>query len=672
MREGKDGMLKVSNINVKFEDKEIFKNANFLAYPNELTVVTGQSGSGKTTLFDILRKERNDYEEYQVDNQNNFYRITAMTQDNIFIDDLTVSQHIGMFQKTEFIERITNELDIFSFYKKKIKELSGGERQRLSFLLSIMQNSYILLCDEPTASLNQNYAQSLCDFLLEYAKKGHIVIIMTHDDIIIKHADSLYQIENSQLVLKYSDFSYPLTKHSDKKIISLPFKTYIYLLFNKKINILMTLLISLSIALLSFSFSYGNLSQYYYDQELSLTNQTAIVYKEILPNEFSSFSFYEEPLTKHEISKLKNIKGIKDVWALYVGTQNFYVQMEEQQTPLKQFKLYKNDSLIQEMTYDETETGYSDVTYNDNFDYSHDPNIYKKFNNPNGVYITTSLLDKLGIDIDVLDENCELEFPIRVPQYTILNYARFVSNDGSLLKYGCVISAKLQTIRLKISGILNTSSFSLGINSLMTDDAVFYPLNIAEQYIQMYHVTETKKFTSIYDNQVYQAIPFEAPYYIISFDDNADYDAIIESLNDIGLSYDSRYIYNSTLVDSLVSVRYQIVFVALGLFVLLSVLYIIIQMNQKKTLNTFYQFFKHLGLSMNEIKKININKIVCDMIFKIILSCLFAIIIIQCSQYLTLELTIFDIKTSLMVITMIVLWELITYALIQKGKRYND
>lgn len=656
-------MLKVNNINVSYEDKIIFKNANFIAYPNELTVVIGQSGSGKTTLFNILKTQKD------INDSNFCYRITAMMQNSVFIDDLRVDQHISMFKKTPFIEKIINELDVLSFYKKKIKQLSGGERQRLAFLFAIMQDSYILLCDEPTASLNKDYSQKISVFLKEYAHQGHVVVVMTHDDILIRESDCLYQIDNLKILKKKNGVSKNLDVIPKKNSFSLPLRTYFYLIINKKISLIMILLISLSISLLSFSFSYGNLSQKYFNEERSLSNLTAVIYKEILPNEFSGYSYYEEPLMSQEITQIKNIEGVKDIWALYCGNPNLYINLEDEQSTKKSFKLYEDNELIKETVLDETDEGYNDITYNSDFDYSQDPAIYKDFGNKDGVYITISLLEKLGINIDELNNKSELEFSIRIPQYTILNYAQFISNDGEIEKYGHNVSTKMQTVRLKISGILNTSSFSLGINSLMTDNAIFYPLEVANQYVQKYRVQESISFKSVYDGQTYQAIPFETPYYIISFDNNADYNLIINKLDELGLSYDSRYIYNSTLMDSLISNRYQIIFITAILFVLLSILYVVIQMNQKKSFDNFNYFFKSLGFNKKEIKQINVNRVICNMLMKIILSSLLIFIIIYCSHYFTSELTIFDIRTALIMIGMIILLELMTYLSIQKGKQ---
>ena len=76
--------------------------------------------------------------------------------------------------------------------------MSGGEKQRVCIARALLQEGKILLCDEPTGSLNQALANDIIKSLIDVHKKNkNILIVVTHDDRLI---------ENFDCVIKYDDF----------------------------------------------------------------------------------------------------------------------------------------------------------------------------------------------------------------------------------------------------------------------------------------------------------------------------------------------------------------------------------------------------------------------------------------------------------------------------------
>ncbi|WRK55789.1 ATP-binding cassette domain-containing protein [Coprobacillaceae bacterium CR2/5/TPMF4] len=55
--------------------------------------------------------------------------------------------------------------------KKKVKLLSGGQKQRVALLRAIIKNVDILLCDEPTGSLDQENSQAVFELLKRSKRK---------------------------------------------------------------------------------------------------------------------------------------------------------------------------------------------------------------------------------------------------------------------------------------------------------------------------------------------------------------------------------------------------------------------------------------------------------------------------------------------------------------------
>ena len=74
----------------------------------------------------------------------------------------------------------------------------------------MLKDTDIIILDEPTASLDLENAEMIYRFLNELKDFGKIIIISTHDENIIKKADTRYKIEHKKLILEYANH------HEDK------------------------------------------------------------------------------------------------------------------------------------------------------------------------------------------------------------------------------------------------------------------------------------------------------------------------------------------------------------------------------------------------------------------------------------------------------------------------
>lgn len=74
--------------------------------------------------------------------------------------------------------------------------LSGGERQRAAIARAIVGAPALLLCDEPTGSLDSHSAASVLNLIDDLHDSGHTVVVITHDPLVAKHANRLLEIED--------------------------------------------------------------------------------------------------------------------------------------------------------------------------------------------------------------------------------------------------------------------------------------------------------------------------------------------------------------------------------------------------------------------------------------------------------------------------------------------
>jgi putative ABC transport system ATP-binding protein len=79
------------------------------------------------------------------------------------------------------------------------KKLSGGQKQRVSIARALVTNPTMILCDEPTASLDAKSAAIIMEELKDLAKEGKAVIIVTHDLRLRKFADKIIYVEEGKV-----------------------------------------------------------------------------------------------------------------------------------------------------------------------------------------------------------------------------------------------------------------------------------------------------------------------------------------------------------------------------------------------------------------------------------------------------------------------------------------
>ncbi|WP_068115640.1 MacB family efflux pump subunit [Tropicimonas marinistellae] len=79
-------------------------------------------------------------------------------------------------------------------------ELSGGQQQRVSVARALMNGGEVILADEPTGALDSKSGADLIALLLELNRRGHTIVMVTHDPAVAKHAHRIIEISDGQIV----------------------------------------------------------------------------------------------------------------------------------------------------------------------------------------------------------------------------------------------------------------------------------------------------------------------------------------------------------------------------------------------------------------------------------------------------------------------------------------
>ena len=189
--------MKLIRITKSFGQTIVLDSVNLDLNKNGIVFISGDSGSGKTTLLNIIAKlDRAD--EGKIENP---YHVSMILQDYPLLDRLSVLDNIclGQTKVSKTMKWIIKRLELYPLLKRKVSTLSAGQKQRVAIARTLIFKPDILLCDEPTASLDKSNKVIVMDMLARFAK-NHPVVVASHDTHLIQqYALALYSIENHHL-----------------------------------------------------------------------------------------------------------------------------------------------------------------------------------------------------------------------------------------------------------------------------------------------------------------------------------------------------------------------------------------------------------------------------------------------------------------------------------------
>jgi len=195
-------IIQMQNVNKWFDDFHVLKDINLEVGVKKKIVVCGPSGSGKSTLIRCINR----LEEHQKgniivdgtelsENTRNIEKIRAevgmvFQQFNLFphlsiLDNCTLAPiWVKKMAKKHAEEMALQQLDkvqISDQAKKFPGQLSGGQQQRAAIARALCMKPKIMLFDEPTSALDPEMIKEVLDAMVNLAKAGMTMIVVTHE-----------------------------------------------------------------------------------------------------------------------------------------------------------------------------------------------------------------------------------------------------------------------------------------------------------------------------------------------------------------------------------------------------------------------------------------------------------------------------------------------------------
>jgi putative ABC transport system ATP-binding protein len=201
----------------------VLKGIDFNARDGEIMMLVGPSGCGKTTLLSViagtLRADAGSVDVFgdKISSLSNS-AVTRFRAANIgfifqsfnLIPTLNIAENVsvpllirGMASRRaeNRAREVLTQVGMGDRWKNRPGQLSGGQQQRVAIARALVHEPRLIICDEPTASLDAGNGHMVMDLFRDVARvPGRCVIIVTHDNRIFSYADRIAQMDDGRIV----------------------------------------------------------------------------------------------------------------------------------------------------------------------------------------------------------------------------------------------------------------------------------------------------------------------------------------------------------------------------------------------------------------------------------------------------------------------------------------
>lgn len=215
-------ILEIKHLKKNFDDTVILNDINIDIFKGEVVVVLGASGCGKSTLLRCINglETIQEGEIYlkgeKISNQNKSMHLVRQKIGMVFqsydlFPHLTIleniilgpikSQHRARKEVIKEAEALLERVGLLDKKSAYPRQLSGGQKQRVAIVRALCMHPQVMLFDEITAALDPEMVREVLDVMLELAKEGSTMVIVTHEMQFARAiADRIIFLDKSKVV----------------------------------------------------------------------------------------------------------------------------------------------------------------------------------------------------------------------------------------------------------------------------------------------------------------------------------------------------------------------------------------------------------------------------------------------------------------------------------------
>ena len=178
--------LQAQDLCFGYADRAVINNVNLKLQPGTLTALVGPNGAGKSTLLHLLQGRLKA-------SSGAVHCLTsiALMPQRAAIDwtfPITVLEMVKLgrpfrqrMRGTEDVDQLLERVGMTSMRTRRLSQLSGGQQQRVLLARALMQQSGVLLLDEPCSAIDPPTREHLLDVMRQQADSGQTLLVSSHD-----------------------------------------------------------------------------------------------------------------------------------------------------------------------------------------------------------------------------------------------------------------------------------------------------------------------------------------------------------------------------------------------------------------------------------------------------------------------------------------------------------
>ncbi len=201
---------------------QALKDIDLEVRKGEFIAIMGPSGSGKSTLMNIIGaldkpttgsyklagKEIDKYSDEALATIRNqeigfvFQSFNLLPRTSAIKNIERPMMYAGVppEERTKRAMEVLEQMQIADKANSLPNHLSGGQIQRIAVARALVMNPSIILADEPTGSLDTKTAEDIMRLFTELNKKGHTIVLITHEENIAEFAKRVVRIKDGRII----------------------------------------------------------------------------------------------------------------------------------------------------------------------------------------------------------------------------------------------------------------------------------------------------------------------------------------------------------------------------------------------------------------------------------------------------------------------------------------
>lgn len=218
-------LLEINNLSYSYKNtQEVLKNINLKIVEGSINVLLGLNGCGKTTLLKLIAsllksksspiyingKNLNTIKNYERAKLISYVPQLSSNEEDFLVKDFLLFGFVSSLKFYEEPKQIqidkmktaTTKFGIESLLNKKLNELSGGERQKVYICSAYLQDTPLILLDEPMSALDLKNQSLIVNILQELRAEGKTIILSAHNPNIALILDSNVILMNNGQIYK--------------------------------------------------------------------------------------------------------------------------------------------------------------------------------------------------------------------------------------------------------------------------------------------------------------------------------------------------------------------------------------------------------------------------------------------------------------------------------------